>query len=109
MASVEELYPSKFRHYLHVLEAAFRSTAALEGQKILVVKVHGEFAQVRLEGDWLGGRKIIGFGSGFVAEAAEVILTTKGAKPNAAQVSGVGIINGPYIDVLPLCALNRRV
>src|SRR5271165_3349177 len=49
--------------------------------------------QVRLEGNRFGGGEIIRFGSAFFRETAEIILTTEGAKPNAAQVSGIGIIN----------------
>ena len=109
LGSVEELHAGNFCHHLHTLKATFPSTAAHEGQNVLVAEMHGEFIQVRLEGNRFGNGEIIRFGSAFFSETAEIILTTEGAKPNAAQVSGIGIINGPYIDVLLLRALNRRV
>jgi len=63
---VEELDAGNFRVHLYALKAAFRASAAFEGQKILVAEVRGQLVQVRLEGDRFIGAKVLGFGAAFL-------------------------------------------
>lgn len=64
LGSVEELQAGRFRPHVNPLEAAFRSSAASEGQKILITEMRRQFVEVGLESDRLIGSQIVGFGSG---------------------------------------------
>src|SRR6516225_6533716 len=99
LGSHKKLNIGKLGGQLDAVNAAFWSAAALEGQQILVTEVRGQFLQVRLESHRFIDAEIIGFGSARLGELAEIILPAKGAKPAAAQVPAIGVVDRPNIDV----------
>src|SRR5215472_4882497 len=96
--SHEKLNIGKLGGQFDALNAAFWSAATLEGQQILVAEVRGQFIQVRLESHRFIDAEIIGFGSARLGELAKIILPAKSAKPAAAQVPGIGVVDRPNID-----------
>src|SRR5437763_16778769 len=95
LGSLEKLHVGKLGGQLHAFKAAFSSATALEGQQILVAEVHGQFVQVRFESHRFINAQIIGFGSARLAEPAQIILSAESAKTAAAQVPGIGVVDGP--------------
>jgi hypothetical protein len=62
----QEFDPWKLGDDVDALESPFLSAAAIEGQKILVAKVHANLIQVRFESDGRSRAERVGFGARLV-------------------------------------------
>src|SRR4029077_1391787 len=68
-------------------ESSFFSAGGIEGQKVLVAKMHADFIQIRFDRDGREEAKSVAFGASFVRELTEIGLRGRGAEESARPVA----------------------
>ena len=68
-------------------------------KQVLIVQVHLQFVEIRLEGNGSAGAEVEGFTAGFVAKLAQIVLRRIEQKEGAASVARGYGVNSPEIDI----------
>src|SRR5712692_8793702 len=106
----QELHVLNFGNDAHALKLPlFAATCGTKSQQILVVEVLQKFVKVRFERDRAVERQIVRFGAGFFGEPAEICLGVEYAEVTTRDMALARIIDGPYVDVFFLGALDGAV
>src|SRR5262245_36087772 len=92
----------EFRVHAHTLKVSLLPSTASDRCKILIVEVHADFIEIRLESDRLTETKVVRLRPRFIGKTAHVGLRVERTKCAAAKVPCVWGVDRPDVDVLLL-------
>src|SRR5438046_451975 len=106
----QELHVLNFGNYSHALKLPVLAGGwGTKSQQILIVKVLQKFVKVRFERHRAPERQIVRFRASFFGEPAEIGLRVEDAEVTTWDVALARVINGPYVNVFFLSALDGAV